>query len=262
MAHGPELPRRAPDRPDARHRHPRADPPQGRHHAAPPRPVRPRRLLPGYHLRRWDHLDHAGRRVHRQHRQTGPPELFCLATDLHDDTTYPAQTLAEAYHWRWIGSETTLKEAKSAINGAGPSTGAILRSGSPALVAQEHAAWVTAVELTRATARATAALATPAARGRRAGKPVHPRQISFTAARRAVITTTRTGTATASLPTPPATTNQHTTLTELARRRITIDRDRHRERKTKARPGFPAAGPHPATHTAPAQINICKPLAA
>jgi len=190
------------------------------------------------------------------------PELFCLATDLHDDTTYPAQTLAEAYHWRWIGSETTLKEAKSAINGAGPSTGAILRSASPALVAQEHAAWVTAVELTRAAARAAAALATPAHKGRRAGKPVHPRQISFTAARRAVITSTRTGTATASLPTPPATTNQHTTLTELARRRITIDRDRHRERKTKARPGFPAAGPHPATHTAPAQINICKPLAA
>jgi hypothetical protein len=189
-------------------------------------------------------------------------ELFCLITDLHDEAAYPAEVLAAAYHWRWIGSETTLKEAKSAINGAGPSTGAILRSGCPALVAQEHAAWVTAVEMVRAVARAAATLAIPAVKGRRAGKPVHPREISFTAARRAVITTTRAGTATASLPTPLATANQHTTLTELARRRVTTDRDRHRERKTKARPGFPPAGPHPATHTAPAQITICKPPAA
>src|SRR6266540_3443292 len=134
---------------------------------------------------------------------TDTRELFCLITDRHDDTTYPAEVLAEAYHWRWIGSETTLKEAKSAINGAGPSTGAILRSGCPALIAQEHHAWVTAVVLTRAVTRAAAALATPAVKGRRAGKPVHPREISFTAARRAVITTTRTGTATASLPPRP-----------------------------------------------------------
>ena len=193
---------------------------------------------------------------------TDTDELFCLITDLHDDTAYPAEVLAAAYHWRWIGSETTLKEAKSTINGAGPSTGAILRSASPALIAQEHAAWTTAVELTRAVARAAATIATPATKGRRAGQPVQSRQISFTAARRAVITTTRTGAATASLPTPPATANQHTTLTELARRRVTLDRDRHRERKTKARPGFPHAGPHPPTYTAPAEINICKPLAA
>lgn len=30
--------------------------------------------------------------------------------------------------WRWSGSETALKEAKSAITGAGPSAGPILRS--------------------------------------------------------------------------------------------------------------------------------------
>lgn len=189
-------------------------------------------------------------------------ELFCLITDLHDHTAYPAQALAAAYHWRWIGSETSLKEAKSTISGAGPSTGAMLRSACPTLLAQEHAAWVTAVELTRATARAAAAHATPASTGPRAGQPVHPRQISFTAARRAVITTTRTGAATASLPTPLTTTNHDTTLTTLARRRIVIDRNRHRERKTKTRPGFPPAKPHPTTHTAPAHISICKPLAA
>ena len=65
------------------------------------------------------------------------PELFCLITDLDDHQACPARALAAAYHWRWIGSETTLKEAKSAISGAGPSTGAMLRSQSPALVAQE-----------------------------------------------------------------------------------------------------------------------------
>jgi hypothetical protein len=66
------------------------------------------------------------------------PELFCLITDLHDHHAYPAETLARAYHWRWVGSETCLKEAKSAISGAGPSTGPMLRSQSPPLITQEH----------------------------------------------------------------------------------------------------------------------------
>jgi hypothetical protein len=189
-------------------------------------------------------------------------ELFCLITDLHDDLAYPAQDLANAYHWRWIGSETSLKEAKSTLNGAGPSTGPMLRSESPALVAQEHPAWVTAVELTRATARAAAALAAPATKGRRAGLPVRPRDISFTAARRTVLATTRTGTATASLPTPMITQNGHTALTALARHRVIVDRHRHRDRKTKARLGFPTAGPRLPTHTTPATISICGPLAA
>ena len=34
------------------------------------------------------------------------PELFCLITDLHDHDAYPARVLAQAYHWRWIGSES------------------------------------------------------------------------------------------------------------------------------------------------------------
>jgi hypothetical protein len=190
------------------------------------------------------------------------PELFCLVTDLHDHITYPARTLAAAYHWRWIGSETCLKEAKSTISGAGPSTGAMLRSASPDLVAQEHAAWTTATELTRATSSAAAALAVPARKGRRAGQPVHPREISFTAARHAIITTTRAGAATASLPTPLVTASRQHTLTALARHRVVVDRDRHRDRKTKARLGFPTAGPRLPTRVAPAKISICGPLAA
>ena len=190
------------------------------------------------------------------------PELFCLITDLLDHDVHPARLLAQAYHWRWIGSETALKEAKSAITGAGPSTGPILRSQSPALVAQEHAAWVTAVELARATARAAAAIAVPARRGRRAGQPVHPRQISFTAARRAVIASIRSGAATASLPAALTEANRHAVLTGLARRRVQVNRHRHRDRKTKARPGFPPGGPRLVTRAAPAEISLCQPLTA
>jgi len=189
------------------------------------------------------------------------PEMFCLITDLHDYAAYPAGILAAAYHWRWIGSETALKEAKSAISGAGPSTGAMLRSGSPALIAQEHAAWIISAELARAAARAAAAIAVPARKGPRAGQPVHPREISFTAARRAIIATTRAGAATASLPAALTSANRDQTLTALARRRVQTDRDRHRDRKTKARPGFPAGGPRLPTRTAPAQIAVCGPAA-
>jgi hypothetical protein len=190
------------------------------------------------------------------------PELFCLITELHDYVTYPAETLASAYHWRWVGSETCLKEAKSAITGAGPSTGPMLRSQSPALVAQEHAAWVTAVELARAAARAAAAVAVPARRGRRAGQPVHPREISFTAARRAVIASVRSGAATASLPAQMITARRERILAGLARRRVQVGRHRHRDRKTKARPGFPPGGPRLVTRTAPAEISVCQPLTA
>src|SRR6266567_737452 len=182
------------------------------------------------------------------------PELFCLITDLTGHETYPAQVLAEAYHWRWIGSETCLKEAKSAISGAGPSTGPMLRSQSPALIAQEHAAWVIAVELARAAARAAAAAAVPAGKGRRAGQVVHPREISFTAARRVVITSSRSGAATASLPAALTAASRDVILAGLARRRAVVDRDRHRDRKTKARPGFPPGGPRLPTTTAQAQI--------
>ena len=185
------------------------------------------------------------------------PELFCLITDLTDHQAYPAGMLAAAYHWRWIGSETTLKEAKSAIRESGPSAGPMLRSASPALIAQEHAAWVISAELARAIVRDAAAIAAPARKGRRAGLPVHPREISFAAARRAIIATTRSGAATASLPLALISANRARILASLARCRITVDRSRHRDRKTKARPGFPHGGPRIPTLTAPAQISVC-----
>jgi hypothetical protein len=67
------------------------------------------------------------------------PEMFCLVTDLMDWEDYPAAELAALYRWRWDGSETALREAKAGLRGAGPGTGPVLRSGSPALVRQELA---------------------------------------------------------------------------------------------------------------------------
>ena len=190
------------------------------------------------------------------------PETFCLATDLLDWSAYPAAVLAAAYKWRWDGSETALREDKSAIRGAGPSTGPIFRSGTPEMIRAEHAAWITACELVRAVIRAAARQAAPARKGRRAGQPVHPREISFTAARRAAITAARDGTATASLSAAARRDRRDAVLHELGRRRITTGRDRRRDHKTKAGQAFPAAGRGITTRKVPARITICGPLAA
>ena len=189
-------------------------------------------------------------------------EMFCLITDLLDHAAHPAGQLAAAYAWRWPGSETSLKEAKSAISGAGPSAGPIFRSQSPALITQEHAAWICGTELCRALARTAARRAAPARKGRRAGQKVQPREISFTAARRAALASTRSGTATASLPAPITAALHHETLRTLGTCRITIDRHRHRDRKTKTCQAFPAAGRAITTRTAPAHVTVCMPAAA
>ena len=118
-----------------------------------------------------------------------------------------------------------------------PSTGPIFRSHCPDMIRQEHAAWITGTELVRAAARQAARLAIPARKGGRTGQSAHPREISFTAARR------------------------QATLRDLGRRRVTIDR-RHRDHKTKARQAFPAAGRGTATRKAPATITLCGPIAA
>jgi hypothetical protein len=190
------------------------------------------------------------------------PEMFCLITDLHDHAAYPAAQLAAAYAWRWTGSGTALKEAKSAIAGAGPSAGPILRSRTPELIDQEHAAWICGTELARAMARAAARQAAPARKGRLAGVKVQPRQISFTAARRAGLDSTRSGAATASLPAAITAALHHSTLHDLGKHRIVTGRHRHRDRKTKTRQPFPAAGRGITTRTAAAQVSVCRPAAA
>ena len=109
-------------------------------------------------------------------------EMFCLITDLLDWREYPARELAGLYKWRWDGSETGLREAKAPLHGAGPGTGAMLRSGSPDLIAQEIAAW--AAGHRDDPRRHPRRRPDRAARrkGRRAGQPVRSRDLSLTRA--------------------------------------------------------------------------------
>ena len=185
------------------------------------------------------------------------PELFCLVTDLHDHLEHPAHLLAAAYRWRWDGSETALREAKSTLHGAAGATGAMPRSHSPALVRQEHAAWITAGELVHALTRSAAAIAAPSSKGGHTGRPVTARDLSFTAARRAAITSTITGTLVAGLEAPARATAPHAVLETIAAVRTTTDRHRHRDRRTKTSQSFPHATTGIATSTADALIHVC-----
>ena len=183
--------------------------------------------------------------------------MFCLVTDLTDDQAHPGHLLAAAYRWRWDGSETALREAKSTIAGAGPATGAILRSRTPDLIHQEHAAWITVTELTRALTRSAAAVAGPLTKGPRAGQPVQPRHLSFTTTRRTLIGTVRNGTATASLPAPARTAAYRAALDTITAVKVTTDRHRHRDHKTKSRQPFTRAPRGITTRTAPAVVHLC-----
>jgi transposase IS4-like protein len=181
------------------------------------------------------------------------PEMFCLVTDLLDWEEYPARELAGLYKWRWDGSETGLREAKAPLHGAGPGTGAMLRSGSPELIAQEIAAWAAAVEMTRGVARDAALTALPAGKGRRAGQAVRYRDLSLTRARRLILAAVRSGRA-----------SYKTLTSQIARFRTATDRNRHRARKSKSPSTFGHAGPKDtATRTATAVITMAnKPVPA
>jgi hypothetical protein len=174
------------------------------------------------------------------------PEMFCLVTDLMDWEEYPAPELAALYRWRWDGSETALREAKAPLRGAGPGTGPMLRSGSPALVRQELAAWAVSTGLTRGVARDAALAAVPAGKGRRAGLAVRPRDLSHARAVRAILSAIRLG---------------HdcyqAVTSEIAKFRNIVDRDRHRARKSKSPSYFAHAGAKDTvTRIAPAIITM------
>ncbi|MCA1682337.1 MAG: hypothetical protein LC700_04330, partial [Actinobacteria bacterium] len=193
--------------------------------------------------------------------QTTTPELFCLVTDLLDHVEHPAHLLAAAYRWRWDGSETALREAKSTLAGAGPGTGAFLRSRSAELIRQEHAAWMITTELVHAALRSAATTATPFTKGPRTGLPVQARHLSFTTARRTLITTVRTGTATAGLP-ATSSAAQQAALDVIAAARVTTDRHRHRPHKIKTGQAFGHAPREITTRTAPALLHVCGATAA
>ena len=174
------------------------------------------------------------------------PEMFCLVTDLLDCREYPAPELAGLYKWRWDGSETGLREAKESLHGTGPGTGPMLRSGSPALVRQELAAWAAATEMTRGVTRDAALAAAPSRKGRRAGQPVRPRDLSHARARRAILAAIRAG----------RTCYQHLTR-EIGKYRNICDRNRHRARKSKSPGAFAhATAKDTATRIAPAVLTM------
>jgi hypothetical protein len=174
------------------------------------------------------------------------PEMFCLVTDLTDIDEYPGPELAALYKWRWDGSETALREAKAPLRGAGPGTGPMLRSGTPDLIRQELAAWAAATEMTRGVARAAALAAIPARKGRRAGQPVRPRDISHAGALRAVIAAIRVGR------------HCYEVLTSaIGKHRTITDRNRHRARLSKSPSSFGhATAKDTATRIAPAVITM------
>ncbi|MGH3123114.1 MAG: hypothetical protein ACRDND_19130 [Streptosporangiaceae bacterium] len=173
-------------------------------------------------------------------------EMFCLATSLLDWQEYPGPELAALYKWRWDGSETALREAKAPLHGAGPGTGAMLRSGSPLLIAQEIAGWACATEMTRGVTRDAALAAAPARKGRRAGRPVRYRDLSLTRARRLILAAIRTGTA-----------GYQALIGRIAGHRTVTDRNRHRARKSKSPSAFGHASRNDTvTRTAPAVITM------
>jgi len=174
------------------------------------------------------------------------PEMFCLVTDLLDWEDYPGPELAALYRRRWDGSETALREAKAPLRGAGPGTGPMLRSGSPALVRQELAAWAAGTGMARGVVLDAALAAAPARKGRRAGRQVRPRDLSFARALRAVLAAIRLGRD-----------SYQAVTSEIAGVRNIVDRDRHRARKSKSPSAFPHAGPSDTvTRIAPAVITM------
>lgn len=179
------------------------------------------------------------------------PEMFCLVTDLTDIDRYPARQLAGLYKWRWSGSETALREGKASLDGAGPGIGPMLRSQSPGLARQELAAWAAGTEMTRGVARDATAAAVPARKGRRAGQPVRPREISHARARRAAIRAIRAGK-----------TCYQTLTREIAECRTIVDRNRHRARKSKSPSSFArATAKDTPTRIAAAVITMANSLA-
>ena len=189
-------------------------------------------------------------------------ETCTVITTLLDHEAAPAAAVREAYLTRWSASETTFGEDKATITGAGNRTsGPVLRSGSPRLVIQEAWAWLTATQLTRASAAAALRGEHAAARAlrRKDAAPVTADEESFTAARHHVIRsmTSTQVTATSSLDALAATAGS--AARAILRVLNVPGRQRHSERKQKARPKFPHATATKPTVTGKPQVTVFAP---
>lgn len=189
-----------------------------------------------------------------------PDECYTLLTTLTDPEAYPAAEIAALYPMRWSGAESLIGENKSAITGAGPSLGPMLRSRTPHQVDQEMYAWLAACQALRITGHGALQAAAPppgagaggqagSAGGARvpvrarggirdvSGDPVTARELPFTLARRKAIRSIMYSAAAtpAHLAAACVTAWRHI-LARLHPRRPA----RHRPRVCKWRPAFPA----------------------
>ena len=189
-------------------------------------------------------------------------ETCTLITTLLDHHAAPADAVRETYLARWSASETTFGEDKATITGAGNRTsGPVLRSGSPRLVIQEAWAWLTAVQLVRASAAAALRGEAAAARAlrRKDNALVTADEESFTAVLRHAIRTMTSSQVTAS-----------STLTALAAaadaaaraalRALNVPgRERHSQRAQKARPKFAHTSATKPTITGKPEVSVFAP---
>ena len=189
-------------------------------------------------------------------------ETCTVITTLLDHEAAPADAVRDAYLTRWSASETTFGEDKTTITGAGNRTsGPVLRSGSPRLVIQEAWAWLTATQLTRASA--AAALRGEAAQARTLRRkdaiPVTADEESFTAARHHMIRsmTSTQVTATSSW---EAIAVAADAAARAALHTLNLPgRQRHSRRAQKARPKFPHATATKVTVTGKPQVIVFAP---
>ena len=189
-------------------------------------------------------------------------ETCTVITTLLDHQAAPAEAVREAYLTRWSASETTFGEDKTTITGAGNRTsGPVLRSGCPRLVIQEAWAWLTATQLTRASA--AAALRGHAAQARALRKKdsalVTADEQSFTASRHHMIRsmTSSQVTATSSLEALAAAADA---AARAALHTLNLPRrQRHSRRAQKARPKFPHATATKTTVTGKPQVTVFAP---
>jgi hypothetical protein len=189
-------------------------------------------------------------------------ETCTVITTLLDHRAAPAAAVREAYLTRWSASETAFGEDKATITGAGNRTsGPVLRSGSPRLVIQEAWAWLTATQLTRASAAAALRGGHAAARAlrRRNRAPVTADEESFTAARHHMIRS-MTSTQVTAISSLDALAAAAGSAARAILRVLNIPgRQRHSRRAQKAGPKFPHATATKPTVTGKPQVTVFAP---
>ena len=189
-------------------------------------------------------------------------ETCTVITTLLDHRAAPADAVRETYLTRWSASETTFGEDKTTITGAGNRTsGPVLRSGSPRLVIQEAWAWLTATQMTRASA--AAALRSEAAQARALRRedaaPVTADEESFTAVVRHMIRSMASTQVTATSSLDAIAAAAETAARAMLHTLNVPGRQRHSRRAQKARPKFPHTSATKTTVTGKPQVTVFAP---